>query len=191
MHQPTNVRIPLILIVSIISANALDPLRTRLLERDTQLSCPTANFDILCAADSGITICHECLDICCQLHDGGTPYTCGGLENSHCCGTDKPACGADPTCKNAKGDRDVVSALDVVYPTAVTVSAVLSTTETKVNPFASGTGAALVRLATTMGEKNPNVTGGAGDLKRRIRKEGVLMILAAAMVLLLDAFDSR
>lgn len=77
-----------------------------------------------------------------------------------------------------------MSAQDVVYPTSATVSAMPSATATKVNPFASGTSAAVVKLATQTGEKNPNVTGGTATLKGAIREERVLVILAVAMALL-------
>lgn len=137
MHRLTTLPILLILIASIISANALDPPRIPIFESDTQPSC---YFDILCAVDSGTTICHERLDVCCQLRDGITSYTCSGLGNSHCCGIDKPACGSDPMCKDIKGDRNVVSAQDVVYLMAVAVSAVPSTTVIKVNLFAGEAG---------------------------------------------------
>ncbi|KAF2133263.1 hypothetical protein P153DRAFT_363477 [Dothidotthia symphoricarpi CBS 119687] len=175
----------LMLTASTITANTFNPSRTGILKREAQLSCPAQTFDILCAADSGTTICHDRLGVCCQLSDGKTPYTCNGMDEPHCCGTDKPACGADPTCKNIKGDRDVVSAQDVVYPTAMTVSVASSMTATRLNPFASGTAAATVELATVTGERNPNVTGGADVL----RSEGViekcmLVILAMAIALL-------
>jgi hypothetical protein len=65
-----------------------------------------------------------------------------------------------------------VSALEAVYPTAATVSLAESATTTEVS------------MRTTTGERNPNVTGGAGGLKRGIVKEGSLAILFAAMALL-------
>jgi hypothetical protein len=172
------------LIAGTTSANNHIPPRNGVLKRDTQLSCPGHSYDILCAADSGPAICHERLDICCQLPDSKTPYSCAGLESPHCCGTDKPACGTDPTCKNIKGDREVVSALAVVYPTSSTVSATSSATATKINPFASGTQAAVVKLATITGEKNPHVTGGADSSRGWTKGNGALMVFAGAIALL-------
>ena len=111
---PTTILLTLTLTtLALATANPTSPLLARAPQtcpRTTSLS----TYDTLCTSDSGALLCHSRLDTCCQLPDGKTPYTCAGLGASHCCGTDEPACGEDPECKDSRGERSVEGAWERV-----------------------------------------------------------------------------
>jgi hypothetical protein len=177
MHYYKPFSILLFTCTNFVFANVPGSPRAGVLKRDTQLSCGTElfnQFDALCVAEDGTKVCATRLDTCCQLPDGKTPYTCSGLGDSHCCGTDKPACGSDPTCKNSRGDVDVQDAASAVFPSEIQVTAAPSATTGEPEQ---------VPLATLTAEDNPNATGGAGALGAKIKEEGVIAALVAAMVL--------
>jgi hypothetical protein len=190
MHYPISLSILFLSVEGVLGTIHNSP-RAGILKRDTQLSCGTERsnpFDALCVADDGTGICAERLDTCCQLPDGKTPYTCGGFDNSHCCGTTEPACGAHPSCKSIRGDIDVVSAQSAISPTTIEVTvAPTKTTQAGYFDFATATGtleAPVVQLVTMTAQKNPNATGGARTLNAGINEEGAIMVLAAVMALI-------
>ncbi|KAF2651730.1 hypothetical protein K491DRAFT_781607 [Lophiostoma macrostomum CBS 122681] len=122
-----------------------------------------------------MSICHDRLDTCCQLPDLKTPYSCDGWDHPHCCGTSTPACGADPSCENLKGDADVTAAESALAPS--TVADVPTGTGT-------GTGSAAVegRLATVTAERGPEATAGAVGVP--VGRGGGLVVVVAAFALL-------
>jgi hypothetical protein len=133
-------------------------------------TCPSttslSTYDTLCASDSGELLCHSRLDVCCQLPDGKTPYTCAGLGAAHCCGTDEPACGEDPSCLDLKGERSVEGAREAVEPA-----------EGEAGKTAA------VPLGTVTGEKGPVATGGVGVVRgwRAGAVMGVVGVVVALM----------
>jgi hypothetical protein len=106
------------------------------------------------------------------------------LGDAHCCGVDSPACGSDPSCKNAKGDIDTEPAESPVVPTEIEVTAAPSPTTTRGGIFGPTGEQEQQPLMTLTGEKNPNATGGARVLGARMKEEGALAVLAAAMALI-------
>ena len=175
LRSITSSAIFFLLLTSSVSATSAPGLPRRgheIFKRDSELSCPSNRlFDSVCAADDGTSICHDRLHTCCQLPDLKTPYSCG-WGHAHCCGTDTPTCGSDPSCKNLKGGIDVAPAVSAPAPSTVAAA-----------PTGTGTQVVVDHLATVTAKKNPNATGGVAGMAVR-KGEGALVVVAAAMALL-------